>query len=141
MLSSRFAIAVHVLAVLAQTPGEPWTSDFLAGSIDTNPVVVRRLIGKLRQAGLVEVAPGPKGGARLVRPAAEIDLATVYRAVEAGELLPLHRHPPNPACPIGRSIGEVLAAIFGEAERALEGVLAGKTLADVSAAISATCRP
>lgn len=137
MVSSRFAFAVHILAGLARWSEEPVTSDFLAGSIGTNPVVVRRLLGKLRQAGLVEVAAGSKGGARLALSPERIDLGTVYRAVETGEVLGLHRHPPNPACPVGRNIGEVLSGIFGEAERAMEQTLAKTTLADVTAALAA----
>jgi DNA-binding IscR family transcriptional regulator len=137
VVSSRFALSVHILAALTRWPEEPLTSDFLAGSIGTNPVVVRRLLGNLRQAGLIEVTSGPKGGARLRLPAERIDLGTVYRAVELGEVLALHRHPPNPACPVGRGIGPVLGAIFGEAERAMEQTLAKTTLADIAAALAA----
>lgn len=137
MVSSRFAFSVHILAALARWTEEPLTSEFLAGSIGTNPVVVRRLLGKLRQAGLVEVVSGPKGGARLALPPERIDLGSVYRAVESGEVLGLHRQPPNQACPVGRGIGEVLCALFGEAERAMEQTLAGSTLADVKAALAA----
>lgn len=136
MVSSRFAHSVHILAALARWSEEPVTSEFLAGSVGTNPVVVRRLLGKLRQAGLVEVVAGSKGGARLALPPERIDLGTVYRAVESGEVLGLHPSPPNPACPVGKGIGEVLAALFGEAERALEQTLAKTTLADVEAALA-----
>jgi Rrf2 family protein len=130
-MSSRFAVAVHILALLG-TRGDAWvTSDYAAGSVKTNPVVVRRLLGLLRRAGLVRIQPGPRGGARLARPADRITLAEVYQAVEEGQLLGLHRHPPNPRCPVGRNIGGVLGGVFGEAESALLGVLKRKSIEDV----------
>lgn len=135
MLSSRFAVAVHLLAVQAVKPEHPLTSDFLAGSVNTNPVVVRRILGMLRRAGLVVVQPGPRGGSRLAKPAERIRLAEVYRAVEKGELLGLHKSPPSRFCPVGRNIGGVLAEIFCEAERAMEKVLEKRTLAEVVAAV------
>jgi Rrf2 family protein len=132
VLSSRFAVAVHVLSLLAlEESGEPVTSDYVAGSVKTNPVVVRRILGLLRRAGLVRIQPGPRGGARLARPASKILLADVYHAVEDGQLLSLHRNAPNPRCPVGRHIGSVLGRVFGEAEAALEATLRRRTLGDV----------
>lgn len=120
-----------MLSVVALRPDELVTSEFIAGSVKTNPVVVRRLLGRLRRAGLVRIQPGARGGARLARPARRISLAEVYQAVEGGQLLSLHRRPPNPLCPVGRCIGGVLGGVFGEAEAALVGVLKRKTLEDV----------
>jgi Rrf2 family protein len=131
VLSSRFAVAVHVLSLLALQDGEPVTSDYVASSVKTNPVVIRRLLGLLRRKGLVRIQPGPRGGARLVRPAAKILLADVYRAVEDGQVLGLHKNPPNARCPVGRHIGGVLSRVFGEAEAALEATLRRRTLEDV----------
>jgi Rrf2 family protein len=135
VLSTRFAVAVHALALLALEPEAPATSDYVAGSIRTNPVVVRRLLGRLRKAGLVRIRPGARGGARLARPAGRITLAEIYRAVEEGELLALHRHSPNPRCPVGRNISGLLGGIFGEAESALVSVLKGRTLEQVVSAV------
>jgi Rrf2 family protein len=131
VLSSRFAVAVHALSVIALSEEEAVTSDYIARSVKTNPVVVRRLLGHLRRAGLVRVQPGPRGGAWLARPAATILLSDVYRAVEEGQVLGLHKNPPNPKCPIGRNIGSVLSRVFGEAEAALEATLRTRTLAEV----------
>ena len=131
VLSSRFAVAVHVLSVIALGDDEAVTSDYIAGSVRTNAVVVRRLLGKLRRVGLVRIQPGPRGGARLARPASRILLSDVYRAVEEGQVLALHKNPPNPRCPVGRNIGGVLSRIFGEAEAAMEATLRRRTLADV----------
>ncbi|HLA79495.1 MAG TPA: Rrf2 family transcriptional regulator [Vicinamibacteria bacterium] len=135
MLSSRFAVAVHVLAVQAVMSDRVLTSDFLAGSVNTNPVVVRRILGMLRRAGLVVVQPGPGGGSRLAKPPNRIRLAEVYRAVEKGELLALHKSPPSRFCPVGRNIGGVLAEIFCDAEGALEKALEKRSLDEVAAAI------
>jgi len=110
---------------------EAVTSDYIASSVRTNAVVVRRLLGKLRQVGMVRIQPGPHGGARLARPASKILLSDVYKAVEEGQVLSLHKNPPNPRCPVGRNIGGVLSRIFGEAESAMEATLRRRTLADV----------
>jgi Rrf2 family protein len=131
VLSSRFAVAVHVLSVLALQKDEAVTSDYVASSVKTNAVVIRRLLGHLRRQGLVRIQPGPRGGARLARPAAKILLSDIYRAVEDGQLLGLHRNPPNAKCPVGRHIGAVLGRVFGEAEAALEATLRKRTLGDV----------
>lgn len=131
MLSSRVAVAVHILTLHALVPERFLSSSFVAGSVDTHPVVVRRLLGQLRKAGLVVAKTGVRGGTRLARPPAAIRLSEIYHAVEVGNVLALHRHPPNPACPVGGNIGAVLSKVFAKAERAFEGVLAETTLADV----------
>ena len=130
MVATRFAVAVHILLLLAaeRTDARP-TSLRLAQSVNTNPVVVRRITGLLSRAGLVRVHRGP-GGAELVRNASCITLSDVWRAVNPGKarpLLPLHARP-DPLCPVGCSIQAVLGAAFGEAEHALHAALAQTTL-------------
>ena len=100
--SSRFAVAVHILTLLAQA-GEPLPSSLIAGSVGTNPALIRRLIGRLAEAGMVTTVMGSTGGAALARPAAGITLLEVFRAVETSALISLH-HAPNPACMVGREI-------------------------------------
>ena len=102
--SSRFVIATHTLALLANGGGEPITSEWIAGSVNTNPVVIRRILSMLAKAGLIATQEGAKGGARPARPAADIDLLAVYRAVEEGDLFASHPQPPNPDCPVGCNI-------------------------------------
>ena len=99
-MNSRFAIAVHVLTFLALAGDEPTTSEYIAGSVNTNPVVIRRILSALRQAGLVTAQPGIGGGSSLARPAAEITLADVYRATEERDLFALH--PRSLPCDAGR---------------------------------------
>ncbi|MFL5384383.1 MAG: Rrf2 family transcriptional regulator [Longimicrobiaceae bacterium] len=132
MISSRVAVAVHVLAYMAWKRSEAVTSERIAASVNTNPVVVRRIVGALRNAGMVTVQPGVGGGATLAREPREISLLDVYRAVEDGdELFSLHPSEPSQSCNIGGNIRDVLRPIFCSAHRAMESVLAQVSVADV----------
>ena len=133
--SCRFAMAVHVLAVLAYKEGDRVTSATLAGSINTNPVIVRRLLLALQQGKLVETCKGAGAGSRLSRSPQRINLAEVYRAVEADEPFASPSRKPNTACPVGHSIQATLDKVFASAEKALERDLEKTTLADVMAAV------
>jgi Rrf2 family protein len=132
VLSSRFAVAVHILAIQALHRDRALTSQFIAGSVNTNAVVVRRILGRLRQAGLVRLKSGPQGGSELAKAPARIPLAEVYKAVEPGELFALHRSKPNPKCPVGRCIQDVLEGVFTDAEEAFGKALGETNLADVA---------
>jgi DNA-binding IscR family transcriptional regulator len=99
--SCRFAMAVHVLAVLAYQEGDHVTSRRLAGSVNTNPVVVRRLLLALQRAGLVDTRKGAGFGSRLSRSPARINLAQIYQAVELDEPFAMPRSKPNQDCPVG----------------------------------------
>jgi Rrf2 family protein len=136
--SSRFVIATHTLALLANGDGEPITSEWIAGSVNTNPVVIRRILSMLARAGLIATQEGAKGGTRLARPANEIDLLVVYRAVEEGDLFASHPQPPNPACPVGCNIQAALAPTLDAAEEAMAKSLAKTTVADVVKSVRAT---
>jgi Rrf2 family protein len=127
-LSARYTVALHVLTLLASCPGQALTSEFIAGSVNTNPVVVRRIMGKLRNAGLVQSQPGSGGGWKLASDPAALTLADVRRAVQEGSPFSMHPQMPNPACPVGRSIQQALLPLFQQAERALEDDLAQTTL-------------
>ncbi|HEV8441638.1 MAG TPA: Rrf2 family transcriptional regulator [Methylomirabilota bacterium] len=127
--SVRFAVAVHMLVLLA-LEREGRTSAYIAGSVNTNPVVVRRLLGRLRRAGLVAGHAGPGGGFTLRKRPRQVSLADVYRAVESKPLIALHEGP-NPACPVGKNVGSVLAGVSRRAERATLDALGALTLAGV----------
>jgi Rrf2 family protein len=129
--SCRFAMAVHVLAVLAYREGDRVTSAFLAGSVNTNPVIVRRLLLVLQRAKLVETCKGAGSGSRLSRSPRRIDLAEVYRAVESAEPFASPSRKPNAACPVGKCMRETLDRVFASAQSALERDLEKTTLADV----------
>jgi Rrf2 family protein len=128
--SSRFPLAVHLLVALSYRPHDFISSESLSGTIATNPVVVRRAIALLRAAGLVSSQTGAAGGARLARSAATITLLDVYRAVEPDSVFTMHT--PNPKCPIGRGIPEVLGAFLPEVEKAMEQALARMTIRQVA---------
>jgi DNA-binding IscR family transcriptional regulator len=124
-------MAVHVLAVLGYKAGRRATSARLAGSVNTNPVVIRRLLRVLQEARLVETCKGAGAGSCLSRSPGSINLAQVFRAVEADEPFVMPPGKPNPACPVGQCIQAAIAQVFASARKALERDLAKTTLADV----------
>jgi len=124
--NSRFAVATHVLTSLAlaeRAGGGRLTSEELAASINTSPVVVRRIIGRLRAAGLVVAQTGRGGGAALARPPAKITLRDVYRAVDEPGLFAMNPKAPNPSCDVSCRMKDVLGPVFADAERAVEARL------------------
>ncbi|HEY8485384.1 MAG TPA: Rrf2 family transcriptional regulator [Longimicrobiales bacterium] len=136
-ISSRFAVAVHVLVLLERGGGEPVPSERIAASVGTNPAVIRRILCMLSRAGLTRSRLGTGGGAMLARAAREVTLLDVYRAVEDGELFVLHAG--DERCPVGRHIEGVLEEAVGAARRAMEEALAKRTLADVCSRVRARC--
>jgi Rrf2 family protein len=136
--SCRFAMAVHVLAVLAYKEGDRVTSALLAGSVNTNPVIIRRLLLALQRAKLVETCKGAGSGSRLSRSPRRINLAEVYRAVENAEPFASPSRKPNAACPVGRCIRETLDRVFTSAQSALERDLEKTSLADVMDTVKAS---
>jgi len=131
-------MAVHVLAVLAYKEGDRVTSACLAGSVNTHPVIVRRLLLALQRAKLVDTSKGAGAGSRLNRSPRRINLAEVYRAVEASEPFASPSRKPDAACPVGHCIQEALQKIFASAERALERDLEKTTLGDVIDTVKAS---
>lgn len=138
--SSRFAVAVHVLAAIALHEGEPVNSEKIAGSASTNAAVIRRLLSMLADAGLVRARLGQGGGALLARAPSSISLLDVYRAVENEGLFALHRQPPDPNCFVGRHIQPVLCPVLERAERSLESELRRVSIADVARGVNQRLR-
>ncbi len=139
-------MAAHVLGMLALRDRAglgPATSEELAASVNTNPVVVRRIVGDLRRAGLVQTRRGAGGGTSLARPAAQITLRQAYEAVEEGSrLLPCAPGTAQTRCDLGAKAHAVLRDVMADAEEALRSRLAQTsvaTLADRIAASSACC--
>lgn len=137
--SCRFAMAVHVLAVLAYKEGDRVTSALLASSVNTNPVIVRRLLLALQEAKLVETCKGAGSGSRLSRSPGRINLAQIYRAVESVEPFATPSRKPNAACPVGNCILETLGRVFESAQEALERDLEKTTLASVINEVKDSC--
>ncbi|MGH9969676.1 MAG: Rrf2 family transcriptional regulator [Pyrinomonadaceae bacterium] len=129
--NSRFAVAVHVLTMMAWSGDEQLKSEQVAESVNTNPVVIRRILCELAQARLVVSHTGSSGGSKLARKPGEVTLLDVYQAVECPGVFSLHRQPPNRKCPVGLNIETVLGNVLGEVNAAVEHVLANITIADV----------
>ncbi|MBO4998227.1 MAG: Rrf2 family transcriptional regulator [Lachnospira sp.] len=132
-ISSRFTIAIHIFACI-DTFGDTCkvTSDFLAGSTNVNPVIIRKILGQLKKAGLIEVARGT-GGTTVAKPLGEISFLDVYHAVECvgkGDLFHFHENP-NTNCPVGRNIHHILDDRLLQVQNAMEEELASITLADL----------
>jgi Rrf2 family protein len=124
-----------VLALLSMQEGVPLSSEMIAGSVNTNPVLIRRLLAMLAEAGLTTSQLGAGGGALLAREPRDITLLDVYRAVDDPQLFAMHREETNPACTVGRHIQGVLRGIIDDAQRAMEASLASRTLADATAEV------
>lgn len=139
--SSRFAVAVHVLALMARAGDEPLKSEAVAASVNTNAVVIRRILCALARAGLVASQTGAAGGTRLARRPEEITLRDVYRAVEPGEFFALHRQPPNPKCPVGMNIEGVLGEVLAGVDRAVDESLGRTTIEGVVRKMLKPCEP
>ena len=131
-------MAVHVLTVLAYKEGDRATSALLAASVNTNPVIVRRLLLALQRARLVETCKGAGAGSRLSRSPGRINLAEVYRAVEDVEPFATPSRKPSAACPVGNCIREALEKVFASAQTALERDLEKTTLAGLIDAVKAS---
>ncbi|GHJ29922.1 Rrf2 family transcriptional regulator [Streptomyces hygroscopicus subsp. sporocinereus] len=128
-LSSRSAVAIHALTMLARWSDRSLTSAEIADSLASNPVLVRRILGSLRNAGLVWSTEGRGGGWSLARAPRDITLYDAYAAVEEGRILSRHAHPPSDACEVGRNISALLEVEFRDAERAMEERLGRTTIA------------
>ena len=132
-ISSRFAVALHIFTCMDTFKDEyKITSDFLAGSINTNPVIIRRILTQLKNAGLITVARGT-GGITPTRPLKEITFYDVYEAidpVENGELFNFHTAP-NPECPVGRNIHALLDNKLKAIQLAMENEMKKYTIDDL----------
>lgn len=136
-INTRFTVAIHMLALIELNKTQPSTSDLMALSVGTNPVVIRQLMTALKKSGLIESQVGVPGS-RLAKPQEEITLLDIYRAVQKRPNACLFDfHPtPNPMCPIGRNIEEVLDEPLFIAQTAMEKALESFTLKNITAYIS-----
>lgn len=137
-VNCRFAFGVHLLSVLALCPDENYSSEKLALTVNTNAVVIRRMLLDLKTAGLIETQRGPGGGTRLAKPAHEITLADIHQAVAGAiETFGAHPNPPARNCTVGREIEGVLHNVSQRASLAVEREFAAITLADTVAHMKA----
>ena len=132
-ISSRFTLAIHIFACVDIFKNDyKVTSDFISKSTNVNPVIIRKILLQLRNAGLIEVARGT-GGTTITRPLSEITFLDIYRAVECVEdntLFHFHENP-NEKCPVGRNIHNVLDDKLQRVQAEMERELRSITLEDV----------
>lgn len=132
-ISTKFTIAVHILLVTkCFGDQDKITSQYLAGSIGSNPVIIRNLMTQLQDAGIIEVKRGP-GGVTITRPLSEITFLDLYRAVETNSEENLFRfhEKPNPQCPVGKNIHKALDQSLNDIQNVFEQELASHTVQEV----------
>lgn len=132
MNDRRFAISMHILVLLSKNSGEWLSSDYLAGSININPVLVRKELSNLKKMGLIISKEGKNGGCMLAKPAEDILISDVFSAVNSGNILGNDLANPNPKCPVGRQINAHLSDLTLGVEAVMIKMLAGETLAGFS---------
>lgn len=130
--SSRLSLALHALVHLHKQPDAAMTSTTLAQCLMTNPVVVRRVLGELREAGIVGAAKGREGGWRLLRPANEISLHAIYVGMGESLLIRTESDPGDIACGIVRSVNAVMGEFIADAEALLAARLERVSLDDIA---------
>ncbi len=136
VLSSKLSVGIHMMTIFALKPGEPLTSEFIACSVNTNAVVIRRLLGSLRAAGIVESKTGVGGGWTLLVEPEQITLLDILRAVEPhNEIFALHRSEPNPDCPCGLHIQSVLTEVYDKIQDGMTRQLEAITVACITGKI------
>jgi Rrf2 family protein len=128
MNNTRFATAIHIMTLLAEAPQEWLTSEWLAGSININPVIVRKELSVLREAGLIFSRQGKEGGTMLAKNTDAIKISDIYLAVKNTGVLGKKNNNPNPACPVGKEINKHLNALFSETDQLVLNFLGDKTL-------------
>lgn len=128
--NSRFVLAVHTLTLLAED-GNPVSSNMIACSAGVNAVTVRKVVGQLREAGLVNTQTGVKGGTTLSRPAKEITLKETFLAVRDEQVFGAFPTEPNHQCPVGRMLKPTLTHLLEGAIQTMIAKLDEVTIADV----------
>lgn len=137
--NSRFAVSVHILAYLTYQQDRAVPSAEIAASVDTNPVVIRRLLSALLKARLVTAQKGATGGFALASSPANISLLAIYRAVEPKPNHGMSHFAPNHRCPVGAKIEHILQSVFFKAQASMEAELARTTLAEVDQQLHSVC--
>lgn len=128
MNNTRFATLIHILTLLARNRGQWMSSDWIAGSIRINPVIVRKELGILHDQGWVVSRKGKEGGSALRVGADEISLADIYRVVKNSNVLGKKNNCKDSGCPVGKDINRQLDALFTETDEIVFGTLRHRSL-------------
>lgn len=133
LASSRFVVATHVLCILARHAGKgPVCSGTIASSVETNPVVIRRLMSELEKANLVMSTTGRSGGFELSRNAEDVSLADIYEAVEDTCVFKMHQTDPDSNCPVVTQMWAALIPKLKDAEQAMSSSLRETKLSQIA---------
>jgi Rrf2 family protein len=132
--NSRLSGVLHVLLHMAERDG-PMTSEVLAKAMDTNPVVIRRIMAGLRDQGYVRSEKGHGGGWTLARGLSEVTLRDVYTAIGCPPLLAVGNRTESPGCLVEQEVNAALGEAFRDAEALLLSRLGEVTLASLSNAL------
>ena len=127
-MNGRFQIAVHIMTLLYAAGNDLLSSDYIAGSVNINPVLIRKELSSLIKQGLVSSKEGKSGGYYLAKPAVQVSLADIFNAVKTNPVLGKARNTPNPKCDIGREIGGQLSRIDKEIEQLINDKLSKQSL-------------
>jgi Rrf2 family protein len=138
-VNTQFAIAVHVLAAIAHYE-RAFTSAILAGSVNANPVFVKRILVKLSKAALVKSTVGKSGGYDLARSPKSISLFDIYAAVNPPSAFAIHTYPKSKGCVVSCNIKEVMSDVLVGTQKAVASDLGRTTLADVVSKIRSRSR-
>lgn len=130
MISGKFAITLHILTLLSKFPEEYLSSEFLAGSMNINAVLVRKEISNLKKHNIVESREGKYGGTRLAKSAKEISLKDIFCMTFESVSLGYSKNDPNPACPVGKKINENLDLLYADINHTIGGKLSLISLDD-----------
>lgn len=128
MVNQQFTFAVHILTALAFSPGNVIDSQTLAASVNTNPVVVRRLLLALRRARLIETFAGKHGGARLRKKPNRISLVDIYDAVESRPVILINDRKALRRCHVSCNMKGIMTGVAESTEQAVRKHLRGITL-------------
>ncbi|MCA6068626.1 Rrf2 family transcriptional regulator [Chryseobacterium sp. RG1] len=132
MNNTRFATAIHIMTLLAKSPQDWLSSEWIAGSININPAIVRKEISVLREAGLIVSKQGKEGGSQLAKNAGSITISEIYSVVKNTDVLGKKNQNPNPACSVGKEINNHLTRLFIETDELVVKFLGNKSLQEFS---------
>ncbi|MBW0434018.1 transcriptional regulator [Leptospira yasudae] len=130
-MTSRFTVAIHILSLLSLGEGKTRTSEELAESVNTNPVVIRKILSLLKNQGIVRNQMGPNGGYYLAKPATEINLKEIYEAIDE-KIFQMHSKSPNKKCICGHAIQPILTKVYDKAQKVLEEELGSTNLDSIT---------
>jgi DNA-binding IscR family transcriptional regulator len=132
MISGKFAITIHILTLLSKFPEDYLSSEFIAGSMNLHPVLVRKEIANLKKNNIVESKEGKNGGTKLLKSASNISLDAIFKMTFDTVTLGFSKNEPNPDCPVGKQINKNLENLYQNINEKISLQLSGISLEDFS---------